>query len=117
MIKLMLINLNKYAEDQAKAHGAESRLTRIMLTMGSDGVLIFENGSFSHFPVHDVPQSEIKSVIGAGDSFLGGFTYSLFHELDLATCVSNGQLCAETTLRSEKNVSPEINEALLLQKN
>ena len=90
MIKLMLINLNKYAEDQAKAHGSESRLTRIMLTLGSDGVLIFENGSFSHFPVTDVPQSEIKSVIGAGDSFLGGFTYSLLHELDLATCVSNG---------------------------
>ena len=86
----MLINLAKYAEDQAAANGSQSRLTRIMLTMGGDGVLIFENGSFTHFPVHDVNKEEIKSVIGAGDSFLGGFIYGLHHEEDLARCVENG---------------------------
>ena len=50
MIELMVKQLWSYAEDQAVAHEEENRLTRILLTMSADGVLILDNGSFTHFP-------------------------------------------------------------------
>ena len=59
MIQLMLHDLSKYAQDQATAHGSQSRLTRIVLTMGGDGVLVLDNEEFTHFPCEPVDTSEI----------------------------------------------------------
>jgi sugar/nucleoside kinase (ribokinase family) len=85
----------------------------IMVTMGSDGVLVYNGVEFKHFNGKHLGMYEVKSVVGAGDSFLGGFTAGLLLDKTLAESIEIGQLCAEMTLRSEKNVSLSITAALL----
>jgi len=109
----MIVQLTKYAEEVSAKADRESRLAQVMLTMGADGVLIYEGEKFHHFEGKKFDEGKIKSVVGAGDSFLGGFTAGLLSKQSLADCVENGQLCAEKTLASEKNVSPEITPALI----
>jgi sugar/nucleoside kinase (ribokinase family) len=52
----------------------------IVLTMGSDGVLVLEGEHFHHFASKEVAPSSIKSVVGAGDSFLGGLVCGLLND-------------------------------------
>jgi sugar/nucleoside kinase (ribokinase family) len=57
------------------------------LTLGADGVLIFDKGTMTHFKAGSIGQSEIKSVVGAGDCFLAGYVYGLQHGHSEDKCV------------------------------
>ena len=67
-----------------------------------------EGDHYTHFNSKQMDQSKIKSVVGAGDSFLGGFVVGLVSDQTIENCVELGQTCAIMTLQSEKNVSPSI---------
>ena len=86
MIKLMLLQLFEFAENLS----SNSRLQKIILTLGKDGVLILENGSTTHYKAGEVNQSEIRSVVGAGDCFLAGYVYGLVNGQSEADCVRCG---------------------------
>ena len=72
---MMALNLKSYAEDSCD--GRESKLKTIVVTMGENGVLLMHEGHFTHYPKKLLDSSLIKSVVGAGDSFLGAFMVSL----------------------------------------
>jgi hypothetical protein len=50
MIKLMLLQIFEFAENLS----SNSRLQKIILTLGKDGVLILENGSTTHYKAGEV---------------------------------------------------------------
>ena len=44
-----------------------------MVTMGHEGVLMFNGTEFKHYPAKEVSKDQIKSVVGAGDCYLAGY--------------------------------------------
>lgn len=70
--------------------------------------------TFQHMPSENVLLENIKSTVGAGDSFLGGFIYGLLKDEDIRKCIEYGQKCAFLSLSSERNVSDEVKESMLL---
>ncbi len=56
----------------------------------------------------------IKSAVGSGDSFLGGYIYGLIKDWNIEKCVDAGQKCAILSLQSERNISEEIKESTVL---
>jgi len=63
----------------------------IIVTLGSNGVLVSEkSGDVKHFPAHKVDPSFIKSTVGSGDSFLGGFIAGLHKGMNLSKCIELG---------------------------
>ena len=69
--------------------------------------------TFKHMPSENVPLYTIKSTVGAGDSFLGGFIYGLLKDEDIRMCIGYGQKCAVKSLSSDRNVSDEVKESML----
>ena len=53
-------------------------------------------------------------MVGAGDNFLAGYVFGMYNYQSEYNCVNFGQLCSELTLKSDKNVAPEINDKTLL---
>jgi fructokinase len=56
----------------------------VVLTMGSDGILLSEDGETTYVPAHPV---EVVDATGAGDSFWAGFLIALLDGNDLQRCV------------------------------
>ena len=113
LIKGMVKNMFNYAQDRAIRFGLQCRLEMILVTMGSHGVLVYNGDDFKHFNGKNLGKFEVKSVVGAGDSFLGGFVSGLYLDKPVSDSIEIGQLCAEMTLRSDKNVSEGITSSLL----
>lgn len=114
MIKKMIMRLVEYANEK---NPKGNTLKQVILTLGKDGVYIFSThgkGTFTHYLAREVDQKDIKSVVGAGDNFLAGYVFGMYHYQSEYNCVNFGQLCSELTLKSEKNVAPEINDKTLL---
>lgn len=62
-----------------------------MVTLGQHGVLVAsKDGTYKHFTALPVEQKLVKSVVGAGDSFMGGFIYGLYHDEKIEKCVEYG---------------------------
>jgi len=78
----MVAHLAKHADDTVRGQG-ENRLRMIILTMGSDGVLICNVGddnegqAYVHVAAEQMPTAQIKSVIGAGDCLIAGIIAGL----------------------------------------
>ena len=69
----------------------ESKLRIVMTTLGKHGVAVStKSGEFTHFEALSVIESDLKSAVGAGDSFLGGFIYGLAKNSDIAKSISYG---------------------------
>lgn len=99
----------------AQSQSQSSRLSSIVVTLGKHGV--FYAASASHvgklYPSVQVDPSHIKSAVGSGDSFMGGYIYGLVQGKDADKCIQYGQVCAAKSLQSERNVSSEINSSIL----
>ena len=102
LIKLMLAHLAKYANDNSQG---QCRLKQIMLTMGAQGVLIYNNDGpegqvdeeeksdaprFQHIPAQAVPQETIESVMGAGDSFVAGYIAGIVNDFSFDRSIEIG---------------------------
>ncbi len=93
---------------------ASSRLETIVTTLGSHGVLLGTRDlTFKHFKALPLDEKLVKSAVGAGDSFMGGYIYGIYNEKTREECVEYGQICARASLQSEKHVSKCINESIL----
>jgi len=73
--------------------------------------------SLLHFPSPEIPQTEIKSVSGAGDCLNAGFISGLLKGLNLEECGLGGTECAKHSLRSIYNVPPNFTSSPLPQVN
>ncbi|RWS25185.1 pseudouridine-metabolizing bifunctional protein-like protein [Leptotrombidium deliense] len=61
-----------------------------------------------HFPVENIPESEIVSSSGAGDCFVGGFVSGLIRRKPIKDCLRLGQTAASLSLKSTHTVPIEI---------
>lgn len=50
------------------------RIKRLLVSMGPEGACLADQDGITHVPAHKI---DVKSTVGAGDSFLGGFLYGL----------------------------------------
>lgn len=67
------------------------KLKMIVTTMGDKGVIVsFNDGTFESFKPLPLDPLLIKSAVGSGDSFMGGFIYGLSKGHDLKKCVEYG---------------------------
>ena len=86
VVKEMIKTLFQTAAKQSQ----QSRLSTIVVTLGKFGVILASDSSFKHFPALKIDEGEIKSAVGSGDSFMGGFIHGLYHGLDLDKYVMQG---------------------------
>lgn len=68
----------------------EKRGRVVVLTQGSDAVLLAENNKITEIPVEKLEENKIVDTNGAGDAFVGGFLAQLVQKKPLDTCVRCG---------------------------
>uniref|UniRef100_A0A2M4AQW4 Adenosine kinase n=1 Tax=Anopheles triannulatus TaxID=58253 RepID=A0A2M4AQW4_9DIPT len=71
---------------------APSRLPNrlVIITQGSEPVLLFSGTSIREFPVQKLPAEEIVDTNGAGDAFVGGFLAQFVQKRSIDTCIECG---------------------------
>lgn len=113
-INTMIDTLFAYASKVSAA----SRLEIILVTMGAHGVLLAkkEGSQRTRVPALPVDPKLVKSVVGAGDSFMGGYIYGLYHGKTVDECVEYGQRCAVASMLSERHVGEQVSEAWINKK-
>jgi sugar/nucleoside kinase (ribokinase family) len=76
----------------ARHKGDTSRLTAIIVTLGSEGIIYAEPGieEFTHYEALKIEKEDIKSVLGSGDNFMAGFIYGLFQNKPSRECIEMG---------------------------
>jgi 6-phosphofructokinase 2 len=91
------------------------RIKRLLVSMGPEGACLADQDGITYVPAHKI---DVKSTVGAGDSFLGGFLYGLVTGADdkqalamaiaagSAACLRPGtQLVDKAEFETFKNVS------------
>lgn len=66
------------------------RSRTVIITQGSNPVLLIEAGTVREFPVRKLVPSEIVDTNGAGDAFAGGFLAQLLQRRSVDTCIECG---------------------------
>ena len=96
----------------AQKVSAGSRLEIILVTLGANGVLVAskEGSHRTRVPALPIDPKLVKSVVGAGDSFMGGYIYGLYHGKSVDECVECGQRCAVASMLSERHVGEQVSE-------
>lgn len=64
-------------------------------TLGSSGSIAFDGKQYYSCGIEDVAVSD---TMGAGDSYIAGFLYALFHNYDIQESMKAGARCAAVTL-------------------
>ncbi|GBP58585.1 Adenosine kinase [Eumeta japonica] len=62
----------------------------VIITQGSEAVILVERGKVTHIPVMKLTREEIVDTNGAGDAFTGGFLGQLVLGKSYSTCVKCG---------------------------
>lgn len=68
----------------------EKRARVVIITQGSDAVLLAENNKITEIPVEKLEEDKIVDTNGAGDAFVGGFLAQLIQKKPLETCIRCG---------------------------
>jgi len=71
-----------------KENGSRSRL--VVITQGSEPVVVVNEGVVTEYPVTPLKAEEIVDTNGAGDAFVGGFLAQYVQKKPIATCVECG---------------------------
>lgn len=82
----------------------------VVVTRGSDGVVLASGDTTGHWGVPDRP---VVDVNGAGDAFLAGFLYFLGRGGTPVEAVSGGLALASLTAEAEAPVRPDLKPALV----
>ncbi len=85
----------------------------VVIKLGKDGCLLYKDGQQTIVP----PLKDLVAVdsTGAGDAFLAGFTYGLYHGADPITCAVYGNITGGTCVKAVGCLASYVNEAQLLQ--
>ncbi|XP_053683652.1 uncharacterized protein LOC128733850 [Sabethes cyaneus] len=71
-----------------KLNAARRRV--VIITQGSDPVLLIQDDKVTEFPVEKLEREQIVDTNGAGDAFVGGFLAQLVQEESYETCIKCG---------------------------
>ncbi|GFN81985.1 adenosine kinase [Plakobranchus ocellatus] len=80
-----------------KVNKARSRV--VVITQGSDPVIVFADGQLREYPVIPIKSEDIVDSNGAGDSFVGGFLSQLVKGKSLDECIRCGHYTANVVLQ------------------
>jgi len=72
----------------------------VIITQGSEPIIVYKDGAVSTYDVESVPESEIVDSNGAGDSFAGAFIAGLILGKDFETCIKAGEYCGAHILKT-----------------
>ncbi len=86
---------------------------KVVIKLDKDGALLYENGEYTTIP--NTEDVGIDST-GAGDAFLAGFIYGLYHNAPLRDCVKYGCLTGGKCVTGVGCLTERYNETELLQK-
>lgn len=88
-------------------------LKNVIIKLDGDGCLIRDESGTKIIP----PMTGIKAIdsTGAGDAFLCGFTYGIYHGYGLADCVRFGNITGGTCVQAVGCVSKTLTEQELLK--
>jgi len=89
--------------------------SKALVKLDKDGCLICEDGVKTHIP--PLPDITAIDATGAGDAFLAGFLYGLYHNYPFADCVRYGNITGGTCVRAIGCLGKQINESELLAQN
>ncbi|MHC1787676.1 MAG: carbohydrate kinase family protein [Christensenellales bacterium] len=86
----------------------------VVVKLGSQGCLIYHAGRETIIP----PMPDVLAVdsTGAGDAFLAGFTYGLYHGAEPRICALYGNITGGTCVQAVGCLASHVNEAQLLEK-
>lgn len=83
----------------AQPKQVERRPRVVVITQGSQPVLVATDGKVTEYQVSGVPEDEIVDTTGAGDAFVGGFLARLTEGLSIADCVQSGIYASSVIIR------------------
>ena len=86
----------------------------VVIKLGADGCLLYKDGKETIVP--PMPGVVAVDSTGAGDAFLAGFTYGLFHGADPATCALYGNITGGTSVQAVGCLASYVEEEELLRK-
>ena len=75
---------------EAAAEWLEQYFTRVIVKLDAEGCLIREHGRSKVIP--NIPEFVHRDSTGAGDAFLAGLIYGLYHDRPFEECVLLGNL-------------------------
>ena len=113
-----LLATSEAALDPVEAALALTRLgpRSVIITLGADGLVLYEAGAAAHHPGHPV---DVVSTHGAGDAFLGALAAAHASGRCIADCARFGQAAAAlhvSTVTDRRDlITPERVDALMAQ--
>ena len=88
---------------------------KIVLSKGEKGI-VFHNSTFHlTVPLFPIVKEKIVNTIGAGDSFCGGFLFSLITNKSTKDSIETGLRCSLLSLQTAIPVSEEISVETVLK--
>ena len=88
-------------------------IDNVVITLGAEGALLAQGRSVVRKVAK--PVSKIVNTTGAGDAFLSGFCYGLFHDYSFRDCIAFGNLTGGKAVTAVGALSAHLTEAELLR--
>ena len=98
---------------EAAACVLEPYFKSVVVKQGAEGCLLRENGVNRFIQV--LPNVQAVDATGAGDAFLSGFLYGLYHNYSVTDAVQFGNICGGFCVSSVGCLGADIDESLLLE--
>ncbi len=101
---------NSHAETPLLELGAKLKCKRSFISLGSQGVQVFDAKSHHHFPTKAI---EVINATGAGDAFMAGLVYAYLKGYDIKETCTVAMAASRLALSHPDTINPNLNELTL----
>jgi sugar/nucleoside kinase (ribokinase family) len=98
----------------AAARVLAEHLPHVVIKLGGEGCLLYSGGKETLIPA--IPDVTAVDTTGAGDAFLAGFCYGLYHGADLPRAILYGSITGAESVKAVGCLSSYVTEEALLEK-
>lgn len=84
-----------------------------MISLGKEGVYYLNQDNLCHSTQKDI---QVINANGAGDAFIAGITYGMFHQLEQEAIVTFASTAATLTLEVPSTINPHMSVEAILQR-
>ena len=90
--------------------GSQLKCKRSFISLGSQGVQVFEGKTHLHFPTKSI---EVVNATGAGDAFMAGLVYAYLKGYDIKETCLTAMAASRLALSHPDTINPNLNEQSL----